>query len=209
MSKSRRFNLDYDISGVAAEDLAKVELWITEDQGQTWRAHGIDPDLTSPFLVEVDRDGSFGFRLLIYDRSGNATPPLPGEAPDLRVGVDHTAPIAKLESARLVNPSVNVDVDQSPGQLEIVWSATDEFLTEQPIQLSYSNSPNHSWIPISPPLANTGRFDWAMPRDVPARIYLRMEVTDRAGNVSIHQLTEPVQTRPTAPRARIRALLPL
>ena len=209
MSKSRRFSLDYDVSGIAPGDIAKIELWISDDQGQTWRAHGIDADMTTPFPVEVDRDGSFGFRLLVHDHGGSVDPPQPGESPDLRVAVDRTAAVAKLESARLLNPPVNVDVAQSPGQLEIIWSATDEFLSELPIRLSYSSSPNHSWISIAQPLANTGRFDWTMPADVPARLYLRMEVSDRAGNASIHQLAEPVQTRPVVPRARIRAISPL
>ena len=97
---------------------------MTEDRGQSWRPFGIDADRTSPFEVETDREGQFGFRLLIHDEAGNsARPPQPGETPDLAVVVDMTPPKVHLEAAELAR-------DQ-PNAVVVKWQATDRYLRDR------------------------------------------------------------------------------
>src|SRR5690606_27754545 len=65
MTNAKRFNLDYDVTSVGPNGLADVELWATTDGGRRWDRWGKDPDRTSPFDVKVERDGVYGFRVVV------------------------------------------------------------------------------------------------------------------------------------------------
>lgn len=203
MTASSRFNLDYDLVDITKANVSRVELWMTTDNGQTWSVYGTDPDLESPFEVEVPQEGIYGFRLLIHDRAGSvAGPPNPGDQPDLQVGVDRTRPQATLTSARFVS--------ESGGQrLEVTWEAGDAYLTDAPIRLSYATAAQGPWIPLTSDLANSGRYRWQPNRPLPDKVFLQIEVQDRAGNVTRQQLSDPIPTRDIQPQGRIRRFEPV
>jgi hypothetical protein len=199
MTNSRRFNLDYDVTGTGAAGVARVELWITENDGQTWRPYGLDPDRMSPMLVELDHEGVFGFRLLIHNQEGiSARPPQPGDEADLWIGLDWTPPRAELQLAEPV-------AGTTPLTLRIQWRAEDEFLTELPIELSYAPGPDGPWSQVTGPLANTGSYTWVPTERLPARAYLRLQVRDRAGNVATDRPMTPLGAS-AEPQAVIRGL---
>ena len=203
MTSSPRFNLDYELVDISKADVARVELWITEDEGRNWRVYGEDSDHESPVLVEVQREGVYGFRLLIQDQRGAAAdPPRPGDQPDLWVGVDWTRPQAKLLSVRLV-------ADVGAPLLEITWEAGDPYLTDSPVRLSYSETPQGPWNAMAPDLANTGTFRWRPESQLPDRIFVQMEVRDRAGNQTREQWADPIATRDMQPKGRIRRFEPV
>ncbi len=54
---SKSFSLDYSLNAAAGSALADVELWGTDDGGNTWQKWGSDPDRQSPFDVQVANDG--------------------------------------------------------------------------------------------------------------------------------------------------------
>ena len=163
MTSSRRFNLDYDVAGSGPEGVARVELWMTDDNGNTWQPYGLDRDLLSPFLVELDREGIFGFRLLIHNLDGSsARPPQPGDEADLWIGLDWTAPRARwLKAEVMTAPSTQTVLLQ--------WQAEDEHLTDRPIRLSYAPGPDGPWSVIADDLANTGSFAWGPAQPLPAQ----------------------------------------
>ena len=66
MTKSVRFSLDYDLDTVGPAGVESVELWTTVDGGKSWQSWGRDPDNESPFYVEVDKEGVYGFRMVIH-----------------------------------------------------------------------------------------------------------------------------------------------
>ena len=103
---SRLFELEYDLSAVAAEDVASVELWATRDGGQTWQPYQADQDHRSPLLVRVNEDGWYGFRIVIRRPNGQiAEPPLTGQQPDILVRVDtQPAPVASISSGHGQGP---------------------------------------------------------------------------------------------------------
>lgn len=180
------FALDYDVSDVGQWGVAKVELWGTTDGGQTWRSFAIDHDNLSPVNVTAPGEGLYGFRLAIEAVGGLAPqPPAPGEKPELWVHVDTTPPQAQLLAAR-----------QGEGyfadHLEITWQAGDANLADRPIGLYYSSRPNGPWTAAATNLDNAGRYSWRLQRHVPSQIFLRIEARDRAGNVGVHQLEQPI-----------------
>ena len=188
--------LDYRISTIGPSGVGLVELWATEDNGLTWHRFAEDVDRKPPFDVRLPAEGTYGFTLVIRSRAGlGGKPPQSGQLPDLRIEYDATAPEAVLYS-------VEADPDRKDA-LFLHWSASDRNLAETPISLFWAERPEGPWQPIAVDLPNTGRHEWRMPPELPYRVYLRLEVRDRAGNVSVAETPEPVLVDLTEPEAEL------
>ena len=203
VTRFRRFSLDYDVDSVGTSGVRTVHLWGTLDQGQTWAIWGKDDDRNSPVEVNVSGEGLFGFRIIVENNEGlSLRIPQPGDAPDVHVRVDQTKPEAELMSAQYGH-------GDHAGQLEIRWKARDEHLGERPVTLTYASDPMAGWQTIAENIANTGIYSWRIDRHVPRQVFLRIEVSDQAGNQSLFELPDPVSTRGLVPRGRIRGVRPL
>lgn len=201
MTSSRVFDLDYDVTDLGNSPVARVELWYTEDDGQTWRAHGIDPDRKSPYRVEFDREGMYGFRLLVHNEVGVAArPPQPGDTPDLVVGIDWTKPKTHIDRAIFTKDAAD--------EIDIRWHAEDAYLAERPISLAFAPAPHGPWYPVAEDLPNTGHYVWSPEHPLPRKVYLRLSATDRAGNVGQDKMVDPVDFGQLAPRGIIRQFRP-
>jgi hypothetical protein len=203
MTDATHFRLDYSVESVGASGVAEVQLWASGDGGETWQMWGVDEDLQSPFEVEVEEEGVYGFRVVIVSRSGlSGRPPVAGDPADIWVGVDTTKPEAELISATY---------GQGPqaGKMVLRWRAEDAFLGPRPISLLYSESADGPWSVIASSLPDSGEYAWPADPQLPRSVYLRLEVRDEAGNVAIHQLTEPVRLDGLAPKAKINGVLPV
>ncbi|MDB5391313.1 MAG: hypothetical protein JWM11_6959 [Planctomycetaceae bacterium] len=193
----RQFQIGYRIEEVGPSGISSVEMFITQDNGATWYRYGEDPDKRSPFVVNVPREGVYGFTLLVRSGVGLAAdPPQPGERPSIVVNVDETAPrvqILPAEQGR--GPALN--------KLLIRWTAQDENLAERPIALWYGTNPNGPWQPISAGIENTGSYVWPLPQGVGSRLFFRIEARDQAGNVQRLDTVEPLLIDLSKPTARI------
>ena len=88
-----RFKLEYDDQLLGAGGIARVELYGTRDNGRTWQRLGEDKDRRSPYDVDVEEDGLYGFRIAVAGKNGLASrPPKNGELPELWVKVDRRQP---------------------------------------------------------------------------------------------------------------------
>ncbi len=203
MTSSPRFRLDYDVDAVGPSGVAEVQLWATPDGGRTWRLWGTDEDLQSPFDVAVQEEGIFGFHVVVVGRNGMAgRKPRSGDLADVWVGVDTTAPTARLTSATYGTGS-------QTGKLVIQWQAADALLDPRGVTLSFSESPQGPWTVIASSLPNSGQFVWAADPQLPPSVYLQLQVRDAAGNTATDQTSEPVLIDGLAPKARIRGILPM
>lgn len=202
-ANTRAFSLDYRIENDPGAPITEVELWGTIDEGQTWEVWGLDPDRTSPFDIEVENDGLFGFRMVIVGANGLASNrPRPGDKADTWILVDTAPPQSRLSSALY-------GTGKEVGSLIIEYRAKDEYLGERPISLFYSESPAGPWQVISRGIRNQGRFVWPSNPNLPPTIYLKMETVDLAGNVTSSTLDIPIQVEGIAPRGRIQGFRPL
>lgn len=202
-SNSKAFSLDYHIDNDPDSPIAAVELWGTSDQGQTWSMWGQDPDRESPFDIEVEMEGLFGFRMVIVGTNGLASNrPRNGDNADAWIHVDVQSPQVKLVSALYGK-------GKESGSMVIEYRADDDFFTDRPITLQYSQNPNGPWINIVSGARNNGRYVWAADPSLPPTIYLRIEAYDAAGNVSVNQLDLPVDVEGLAPRGRIQGFRPI
>jgi hypothetical protein len=202
-ANTRAFSLDYQIENDPGAPITEVELWGTIDEGRTWEVWGQDPDRTSPFDIEVENDGLFGFRMVIVGANGLVSNrPRPGDKADTWIRVDTIAPQARLSSALY-------GTGKEAGSLVIEYRVQDEFLGERPISLLYAESPAGPWQVISRGIRNQGRFVWPSNPNLPPTIYLKMETMDLAGNITTSTLDIPVQVEGIAPRGKIRGFRPL
>jgi len=163
--------------------------------GRKWYRYGTDPDNKSPFAVNVPSDGTYGFELRVTNGAGiGDDPPRPGDKPSIVVMVDKTAPVAQLLAPQIGR-------GKSRNKVLLRWVAEDAHFGPTPILLEYAAQGAGPWQKIGDWQANSGRYIWSIEPGLPGKVYVRLTVKDRAGNVT--QITAPDQlvidfTRPTA-----------
>ncbi len=203
MTRTTRFNLAYSVDAAGPMGLEKVELWVSRNGGADWNLWGTDEDMESPFLVDVDSEGIYGFRVVLVSRNGLASQtPRSGDLADLWVGIDTTKPIAEITSAAYGE-------SEHAGHLNIQWTAADDHLGPRPITLVISETQDGPWTPIASGLPNNGQYFWRVDSGVPDKFYLRLEVRDEAGNLAVDQLTQPIASAGLTPRGRVSDFEPL
>jgi hypothetical protein len=203
MVNTARFQLEYDVESVGPSGVDRVELWGTRDGGRTWASFGVDEDKRSPLVVTVPEEGIYGFHVAVRSGAGlGGEAPQPGDPPDVWVGVDWTKPLARITAAEQTTGDRGL-------QLTIRWEAKDAMLAARPVSLYYAENRGGPWSAIAVGLENSGQHSWSIERQVPERLFLRLEVRDEAGNLGIHEPPEPVYVDRRKPQVRIRGVRPL
>ena len=200
---SKRFRLNYGIDSIDPSGVARVDLWLTRDGGRSWQAWGSDPDNHSPFPVEIQEEGRYGFRIVVHSKDGlTGQGPSSGDDADMWVLVDTQSPMVRITS-------VPYGRGHEAGRLVINYSVSDKFLTLRPIALAYSQNPQGPWNSIGEGLRNEGRFVWKPTPDVPDRIFLRIDALDKAGNIGVHLLSQAIDVSGLVPRGTIHGVVPV
>jgi hypothetical protein len=200
---SLTIDVDYDIQTAGPWGVSKVTLWGTRDGGREWVSLGVDEDNRSPMRVTVPGEGIFGFRIVVDGGNGASTPPpRAGDQPEMAVGVDLAPPRAQLRGAELGDGAL-------VGHLVVRWSADDDRLAARPVGLFYSATAEGPWTTIATDLENVGEYAWRLGRDVPPRVFLRLEVRDAAGNVAVQQTQAAVDLNLPRPTGRLRSVRPI
>lgn len=189
-------SLDYEFAKVGPSGIGKVELYVTQDNGLSWRCFAEDPDLKPPLTVELPGEGVYGLSLVVLSKAGlGKRPPQPGELPEMRIEVDSTPPSAKL-CAPESDP-------RRPNTLLIGWTVADRNLAPNPIALQWAERPSGNWETIGSDLPNTGRHTWQLPPNLPYRVYLRLIARDLAGNTCVAETPEPRLVDLNEPEGRL------
>jgi hypothetical protein len=190
-------SLKYQIDQEGPSGISKVEVWMTRDEGQNWQRLCEDADRRSPVEIDLPGDGVYGLSLVVTTGNGTSSPaPARGEAPDFHVEVDCTKPSAQILAVR---PGTGSDA----GSIVITWTASDKNLRAQPIDLEYSNRPDGPWTPIAKALKNDGNYRWQPQGEMAGEIYVRMQVSDEAGNTTICTAPQPLVMDRARPKGRI------
>ena len=153
-SDSNQFSLDFEIEAIGGRGVDKIELYGTVDGGDTWKRWGEDPDKASPFDIETNGEGIFGFNIVVVASNGLASPrPLGGDTPDIVVVVDQTKPDVSITGAQYGE-------GDRAGSLVIRYRCEDDYLMQRPITLAFSDSPKGPWTTIAAGLRNMGDYVW-------------------------------------------------
>jgi hypothetical protein len=189
--------LKYRVDKPGPSGIGKVDVWVTREDGE-WHHLCKDPGLHNSVTINLPGDGVYGIRVVVTNGNGHGgEPPVSGDPPDWKLEVDTTKPEAPVLTAR-------AGTGGEAGSLIINWTASDKNLRPEPIDLAYSNRPDGPWISIIKGLKNEGsQYRWVLPKELGDDIYVRMEVTDQAGNSTVAQTRQPVFVDRTRLKAQV------
>jgi hypothetical protein len=192
LSRSRRFAWDYEMPAERPNATRlRVELWSTRDGGLSWQKTAVDDDVVSPINVVLPAAGLYGFRLEIMpDVPDSSTGPRPGDAAESWIGIDEDPPhVEFLGAARLS--------ESDTSGIVIRYTSRDQLPAPKTARLLFSPNAEGPWATIATAVENQGEYRWQPDRVTPARVYLRIEVADAAGNVGAATSPEPVTVSTT------------
>lgn len=187
-----RCSIDYAVENVIVGGQTKIEFWATKDNGRSWSRVPDEAAGRSPAKLLLPGDGLYGVRV---KANSNGQPPQTGEAPDCWIEVDTIAP-----TVRMMPPILGTGADA--GTLTVQWVVHDKNLAPDSIAIYHASRPDGPWLPIATGLRNEGSYRWLIPAGIGADVFLKLEATDRAGNVGRSILTEPV----AMPQPKVRVL---
>jgi hypothetical protein len=208
--RDRTVAIDFDVDRKGPSGVKKIEVYITQDDGQNWYKYTETLNTNPPLQLDLPRDDRlYGFSMVLYSGAGQSEgPPRPGEAPHFRLLVDRTAPQVMLYEPML-DPS-------QPNSLVIRYKATDANLVSGSVVLYWKAQPNQPWQPVAAgPSRPSGQFPgvqectWTLPPDVPNSVYLRITARDQAGNVGEFVTRDAVTVDLNKPVARFKAIVPV
>jgi len=183
---SPSFELDYDIEHLNGMAISKVEIWGTRDKGRNWILLGPDDDRRSPCAVNVEREGMYGFAVVVTGQDGvQGRVPQPGDVPEINVGVDLSIPRVRLTTAE-------PPADGRPCAMKIKWDAADDHLGKQAVTLSCAATREGPWKPLAVGIESSGAHLCEFDPQGPDFVYLKLEVRDDAGNVGSQITTTPI-----------------
>lgn len=176
---SRVLDIGYSTHG-SAQPLRKVDLWVTTNNGEPWQHYASEIGQPSSIQFHAERDGLYGFFLVLRNNVGASSgPPQPGQQPHQWVLVDTSPPLVQIKQVRMIRR----DPPESP-LLVVSWAAYDAHLDDRPVSLYYRVDERPGWQALASSIADVGQFDWAIPPQVSGRITVKIEISDRAGNVA-------------------------
>lgn len=166
---------------------SRVELWITHDEGRSWRLAGYDDDCVSPFRYELP-EGRWGFQVVLLDSDGNASQhPAPGDAPLSTILVDATPPAIEWGAVDVqrLGPTVTTAVTDR-FQIQIPYRITDLSLDAESLQFSYESG----GVPVRIPGAYgaEGVVTLDRPVTLPEPLTIQVLGNDQAGNGFVDSL---------------------
>jgi hypothetical protein len=192
----KRITLNYEIKDIGPSGVSGVELWYTRD-AKNWSRQEGTLENKPPYIIEVKEEGLYGFTLLAKNGIGlSKDPPVSGDQPQVWVEVDLTRPAVTLTEVKAGY------ADKAPA-ITIQWKASDKNLGSHPITLSYSEKEDGPWQPLAANVENSGRYVWPLRPGLPARVYVRLEAKDLAGNIGVAKTPSPVQVDLSRPVVQV------
>jgi polysaccharide biosynthesis/export protein len=174
---ARSFRIPFQLSDTA-RNVKEVVLFVSEDEGRTYRQAATATPQEKSFRFNAPRDGVYCFVVQAITGYGKEPADVAGAKPLCRVCVDTQAPVAKLTPESLLTGRA------------IGWEVSDDNLDLSTLRLDYQVVGETEWrsLPVKP--AATGEIDWQPPAD--AAVKVRLRVSDKAGNqASVSAILKP------------------
>lgn len=176
IKRSRQFHVPYKVPKSGA--IAKIQLWMTADDGANWSLYRTDEKMLGKIPVEVQKDGRYGFFLVGELKDGrHGKLPTKNTTPQ-RIYLVDTPPQLAFEA-----PAADLSV--VPGALlEIRWRASDANLKARGVSLLYAIKGNRGkmvYKSIAKDLQPIGGYNWLVPGPVGTSYRIRGVAEDETG----------------------------
>ncbi|HSG73129.1 MAG TPA: hypothetical protein VLA12_22130, partial [Planctomycetaceae bacterium] len=186
-----RFRIPYrfDAQEMARLRAQEIRLYTSIDQGQRWQLAQTVPPNSSKFEFQATADGEYWFAVRTLDGNNQLHPDEKVFTPGLKVVVDTTQPILKMNLRQ-----------SEPGKAELSWSAIDRNLNLDQLTLEYTQPGAKEWQSIRILPQAVGQTSWSVPSG--GIVAVRGTVKDQAGNSGTSQAQisiDPAQTVIPAP----------
>ncbi|HLJ97449.1 MAG TPA: hypothetical protein VKU02_30095 [Gemmataceae bacterium] len=163
------FRIPFETDG-GDRRLQEVQLYVSEDQGQTWQKKDAVPPERHGFNFRADHDGLYGFAVRTVDYAGRANPTtVQGIRPQLEVYVDTQLPVVMLRAA-----------SAREGMVSVEWDIREDHLDLSSFVLEYHVPGGGEWIPLSVEPVASGQRSWSP--SVSGPVDVRLRVRDLAKN---------------------------
>ena len=177
-------------------------LWFQTFDGKewgAWRKHSQSFNRETPITWSPVPEGHLRTYIQVENTSGlKMDDPTVAGTPTENVKVfviDRTAPTAAITFP------ANGQKLRGTDRYTLRWEATDPYLRAAPIALRWSRD-GQTWETIAENLANTGSYEWTVPQSMTTGGVLRIEATDKAGNVG-SATTTGIIVDSVKPRGRV------
>ena len=153
----------------------------------------------STIEYQASRTGEIGLWLVAIDKAGNRSPlPLEsGEAPFL-------LQIDPRGSALTLLSFAGGGIFRGGTSRYIFMEGSDEF-QDRPLRIDLAEGPDGPWSPVAEGLTFRQRYLWKLPELTAEGLRLRVEVTDRGGDVVRTVGSVPFAIDSTAPRSSVES----
>jgi hypothetical protein len=168
--------------------LQEVQLYVSEDRGQTWKESARVPPEQRGFNFRAERDGLYWFTVRTVDFAGRANPAtVQGSRPQLEVYVDTQPPIVSLR------PGAGRD-----GTYAVEWSIREDNPDLSSLLLEYRLAGSNEWVPLTVEPALNGQRAWTPSTSGPVDVRLRVrDLAKNEGEYTIKLTPAAQEFRPT------------
>lgn len=192
--------------GRDAGPLTGVDVWVTTDDGASWRSADVSPHTASSVTYAAPGDGTYGFFVILRNAAGaSSDPPARGAAAQLYVVVDATPPTLQIHEVEWEESPAAGGMAEAPPQaprggsagraeLSLRLTVADEHLAPLAVRVFYRVVGSARWENLPATLAD-GRLRCAAPAADVGSIDLRVVAQDRAGNTSTDERRDIELTR--------------
>ena len=124
-------NISYQLEKELGE-IKQIELWVTDNGGDTWSLAKFDQDLISPVSYTPPKDGLYGFIILqLNEVREKPEEPAKGTQPQWLYTIDRKSPEMTLDYEKNL-------LFKAFAEVPLKWSLSDTHLGDRPIRQIFS-----------------------------------------------------------------------
>jgi hypothetical protein len=162
----------FTIPVVASPETRELLLYLSRDQGRTWKIHTRVNSSSRGIDFSAPTDGLYYFIIVARDQADRMHPDDPYTArTGQKICIDTVKPVVKITSAKRIE-----------GEVFVAWEVKEEHPEWSSLKLEYrlSGWPNGKWTPLPIIPGERGKLHFR-PEGVGA-VTLRLSMKDQAGN---------------------------
>lgn len=169
-----RIPYHYDQAEIDRLGAREIRLYVSTDRGVSWSHLSSVPPTARKFPFEAKHDGEYWFSVRTLDSKNQLHPSGRVYEPGLRVVIDTTPPQLDLNLRQI-----------SPGKVQLVWNAQDQYLDPTKLVLEYSQNGSQNWQRVIVAPHSQGQTTWSISQG--GVVAVRGVIKDHAKNVGSSQ----------------------